>query len=85
MDELKRIQEEVDRNFDFFKRELPRLIQAHRGQFALLRDAAVVEYFDTFWDADKYAEKVFPDLIYSIQEVDDTAADLGSIGMFMYA
>jgi hypothetical protein len=80
-----KIQEEVDRNYEFFKKELPRMMFRHAGQFALLRNAAVVEYFDTFGDAEKYARKVFQDGLFSIQKVEDTVANLGFLGTLGYA
>ena len=81
----KRIQEEVDRNYDFFKKEFKRIVVEHLGQFALLKDAAVVDYFDTFEDAEKYANLAFPDLLYSIQKVADVKIKLGFIGTQVYA
>jgi hypothetical protein len=50
------------------------------GKYALLKNAAIVEYFDTSSDAQKYAEAVFEDRLYSIQKVDDAILELGLIG-----
>ena len=73
-------QEEVDRNFDFFKQELPRLMPKHQGQYALLKDAKIVEFFDSMRDAKKYAELAFADRLYSIQKVTDRIVNLGILG-----
>ena len=40
-------EEEVDRNYLPFQRLLPQIIQQHRGQYALMREAEVVTYFST--------------------------------------
>ncbi|MCL1887415.1 MAG: hypothetical protein FWF96_00910 [Kiritimatiellaeota bacterium] len=78
MDDFRqKVQDEVDRNFDFFNKELPRLMPRHQGQYALLKDANVVEFFDTFRDARKYAGLKYPDHLYSIQKVADTVVNLG--------
>lgn len=68
---------EIDRNLEFFLRELPSLLPAFRGKFALLRHAAIVGYYDTVQDAVSAANALFPDGIYSIQQVTDSATDLG--------
>ena len=79
------IQEEVDRNYDFFKRELPRLMMGHLGQFALLKDAEVIDFFDSFNDAEKYADLRYPDGMYSIQKVENVVVKLGILGTVLYA
>ena len=38
------IQEEVDNNFGYFKKELPRLMPGHQGQYALLKNATMIEF-----------------------------------------
>jgi len=73
-------QEEVDKNFDFFKKELPRLMPGHQGQYALLKNASIVEFFDSFNDANKFAKLAFPDCLYSIQKVTDRIVQLGILG-----
>ncbi|MCL1856040.1 MAG: hypothetical protein FWF84_00115 [Kiritimatiellaeota bacterium] len=79
------IQEEVDRNYAFFKKELPRLMMGHLGQFALLKDAEIVDYFDSFNDAEKYADLRYPDGLYSIQKVENVVVKLGFLGSRVYA
>ena len=79
------IQEEVDKNYDFFKKEVGKIIVAHFEQFALLKNATIVDYFDTFEDAEKYANMAYPDRLYSIQKVEDTPIELGYIGTLVYA
>jgi hypothetical protein len=43
MNPIRTKQEEVDRNFDFFRKELPQLLPKHRGKFALLRAGPQIE------------------------------------------
>lgn len=81
----KKIQEEVDKNYDFFKQEFAKIVVGHLGQFALLRNASIVDYFDSFNDAEKYANLAFKDRLYSIQKVEDVQIKLGFIGTMMYA
>jgi hypothetical protein len=71
------IQEEVNKNFDFFKKELPQLMMGHLGQYALLKNASIVEFFDSFNDANKYAKLAFTDRMYSIQKVTNRIVRLG--------
>ena len=82
---IAKAQAEVDANWAFFKTELPRFMMGHWGQYALLKDAAVVEFFDTFADADKYAQATIADGLYSIQKVENTVVKLGFVGLRMYA
>ena len=84
-DFAKRIQEEVEKNFAFFQKELPHLMLTHFGEVALLRHESIIEFFDTFEDAEKCARLAFPDRLYSFQEVDDEPVRLGYIGTLLYA
>jgi hypothetical protein len=68
---------EVDRNFEEFKKLLPSLLQEHKGQFALMRDARIVSYYPSFADALTAARKSYSDKRFSIQEVTDWISGLG--------
>ncbi len=68
---------EVDRNYDAFVRVLGSILPNHRDQLALMRDGEIVEYFDTPREALRAAYDLFPDGVYSIQEVTDEPIDLG--------
>jgi hypothetical protein len=76
------IQEEVDRNYEVFRQLLPTIIQEHRGAYALMREGDIVTYFTTAVDARTAGEQLFPDGLFSIQQVTDTAINLG---YFSYA
>jgi hypothetical protein len=70
-------QQEVDRNFAFFQAELPKLLLKYRGRYALLRDRAIVGYYDTILDAQTAGELQYKDGLYSVQKVSDEVIDLG--------
>lgn len=70
-------QEEVLKNHAAFQERLPALLQSHPGKFALMRDQAIIEFFDTARDAYLAGACMFNDGRYSLQEVTDTVADLG--------
>jgi hypothetical protein len=70
-------QEEVDRNFAFFQRELPQLLAEHRGKFALLRDCKSTRYYDTAQDAFTAGSQLYEDGLFSIQRVTEEIGDLG--------
>lgn len=76
MDEAKQ-RTEVDRNYDVFTRMLGKLLPEHRDQLALMRDGEVVGFFGKPRDALLAAHDLFPDGIFSIQEVTDEPIDLG--------
>ncbi len=80
--DLAKISNEVDRNYDYFQRNIARFIRSHRGQYALIRDRKVVDFFDDPGDAASKGALRFPDQIFSIQEVTDAPIDLG---LYTYA
>jgi hypothetical protein len=69
--------QEVEKNLAYFLGELPRLSAIHRGKFALLRQQAIVGYYDTVMDALSAGNSLYPDKLFSIQQVNDVASDLG--------
>ncbi len=68
---------EVDANYDFFCRNLKQFLAEHDGQYALLKNRAVVEFFPGPGEAYRFGQSAFPDGIFSIQEVNDEPIDLG--------
>lgn len=70
-------QSEIDRNFEAFERLLPALMQSDPGRYVVFRSAEIIGKFDTLADAKTAGDIAFPDGIYSIQKVENTAADLG--------
>ena len=75
--DAERQRQEVDRNYGAFTRMLGTILADHRDQLALMRDARIVGYYDTPRDALRAATELFPDGIFSIQEVTDEPIDLG--------
>jgi hypothetical protein len=71
------LREQIDKNYEAFKQELPNLLATHRGKFALMRDEAIIEIFDTARDAFVAGQKLFPDNLFSVQEIIETPIDLG--------
>lgn len=71
------IQEEVDRNYDAFQKELSTLLVNHRGQYALMKDQKILNFFSSAEDARAAAVAFIPDKIFSIQQVINTPVDLG--------
>ncbi|MEQ1549183.1 MAG: hypothetical protein ABL918_11145 [Chakrabartia sp.] len=74
MDVLK---SEVDANFDYFERNLSQFLPDHLGQYALLHQRTLVDFFDKAGDAYRAGLSRFPDKLFSIQEVNDEPVDLG--------
>lgn len=76
-----KIQEEVDANYEFFKTQLPQMLVTHLGQYVLLKNKTVIDYFDTLDDAQKYANSMYKDGLYSIQKVENAVLNLGFVGI----
>ena len=72
-----RQRQEVDHNYDAFMRDLGSILPEHRDQLALMRSGQIVGYFETPREALRAAYDLFPDGVYSIQEVTDEPIDLG--------
>ena len=74
---VERQRQQVDRNYDAFTRILGSILLEHRDQLALMRDGSIVGYYDTPREALRAASELFPDGVFSIQEVTDEPIDLG--------
>ncbi len=68
---------EIDKNFDFFQRNVARFAEENSGRYALIRDCSVVGFFDTIVGAEIEGMSRFADDIFSIQEVTSEPVDLG--------
>jgi len=71
------LQEQVEKNYEAFVKELPTLLANYGGKFAVMRDGKITQFFDTARDAHLAGQALFSDGLYSIQEVTDTSVDLG--------
>ena len=63
------LREQIDKNYEAFSKRLPELLILHRGKFALMKDEQIVEFFDTARDAHAAGTKLYPDGLFSVQEV----------------
>ena len=70
-------QEEVDQNYEAFKKMLPKLVDSDEGRFALLHDSKLIACFDTSHDARQAGEKLLKGQLFSIQKITDKPVDLG--------
>lgn len=68
---------QADINFDAFQKLLPELMKEHAGQFAVMRDTKVIEFFDSLADAVKFGHGKFGDANFSVQEVTSKNINLG--------
>jgi hypothetical protein len=69
--------EQVQKNYEAFKKMLPDLIVDKSNKHALLRDEQLTAVFDTLRDAITAAEKMYPDGRWSIQHITIKPVDLG--------
>ena len=77
MPDREAVQRAVDENFEAFQQLLPKIVHSQGGKFALMRNAEVVEFFDSAGDAMIYGRKEYPDGLFSIQQVRESIVDLG--------
>ncbi len=68
---------EVDRNYDFFQRNLARYLADHEGQYALLKAQKLVGFYDGPGEAYRAGLAKFADELFSCQKVTDQVDDLG--------
>jgi hypothetical protein len=73
---------EVDRNYAEFRKMLPLLLASHRDKYVLMKSGKILGYYSTAEDAAVAAENFISDGLFSIQEVTDSAINLG---FFNYA
>ena len=63
----------VNKNYTFFKKELPRLMREHLDKVAIVKDQKIIKIFDTVKEADQFVrEKKYQSGTFLIQEIDDT-------------
>jgi hypothetical protein len=82
MNAIRTKQEEIDRNFDFFLQELPKLLPQHLGKFALIRNSKITCFYDTAADANTAGGQLYDDGLFSIQKVTE---EIGDLGFFSHA
>lgn len=70
-------QKTVDENYDAFLKVLPSVMQQHAGRFALMRNAEIVDFFDTARDAVIAGDHLYGESEFSIQKVTLIPVNLG--------
>ena len=78
----RQIEEEVKKNYTYFKDNFSKLSEKYKDRFLVLRNKEVQKDFRTDEEAILWALKEYPDQMFSIQEVSDTKIDLGSISAY---
>lgn len=81
-DTEKKTAEEIKKNFIAFKKISPSIDPRHSGKFVVLRKEEVIDCFDSMSDAAKYADALYDDGLYSIQEIHAQVIDLGFFSHF---
>jgi hypothetical protein len=77
MQERERQRIEVFQNYDAFVGDLPRLLQSHRGKFAVYHDHVLVKIFDSLSLALSYGDRVYGDKVFSVQEITEEPLEVG--------
>ena len=72
-----RQEREVEVNYEAFKAQFGDLYSTHAGEYALMRDGKVVEFFQEFNDAMKTGRLLYSDRVFSVQKVSHEKVDLG--------
>ena len=67
----KHAQQEVRNNYIIFAKELPHLLEQHRGEFLLLHQKEFIAYFQTLEQAFEAGMEKYGKGNFSIQEVTD--------------
>ena len=68
---------QVDLNYEAFVAQLPQILDRRRGQYALLHEGEIVDYFGSALDAAIEGHGRFGEGAYSVQEVTDESDNLG--------
>lgn len=70
--------DEVQANYEAFKQELPELMNTkHKGEYALMRNRQIKDFFPDFHQAVTVGNKRFKGKPFSVQHIDDKPIDLG--------
>ena len=75
MSEAKR--KEIDRNFAALMAQIDTLLPLHVGQYALMRNGEIIEFYTSWEDAYKTGVRFYEDGLFSVQKVTNRPVDLG--------
>lgn len=74
---VKSREDAIKENYEAFSRLLPTVLNKHAGQYALMRDCKIIEYFDTAKDAFLAGKGLYHDNLFSVQEITNSVVNLG--------
>jgi len=77
--------EEIQKNYEAFRKMLPELVKEHRGKHALMRGEELIAIYSTAQDAAETGRNFYDDGLFSIQEITDVPADLGFYSHVVFA
>jgi hypothetical protein len=72
-----RTADQVRRNYEVFRVRLPSLLPDHQGEYALMKDGEIVDFFNAAIEALVTGEERFGIGNFSMQKVMDAPIDLG--------
>jgi hypothetical protein len=75
------LRNEVDRNYDFFQRNLSRYLKDNSGKYAFLKSEQLVGFFDGPGVAYRAGLERFQDKVFSVQKVTDEPVELGFMSL----
>ena len=70
-------QDEIERNLEFFLREMANIPPECLGKVALLRHQKIEGYYDTVADAVNAGNMLYRDMLFSVQKVTNSPINLG--------
>jgi len=68
---------EIEKNLDYFLKEMSNIPAEYSGKIALLRHQNIEGYYDTVADAVRAGNKLYPDMLFSVQKVTNFPVNLG--------
>jgi len=72
-----RAADQVRRNYEVFRVKLPSLLPDHQGEYALMKDGEIVDFFNAAVEALVAGEERFGVGNFSMQKIMDAPIDLG--------
>ncbi|MEY2943622.1 MAG: hypothetical protein RLY97_1636 [Pseudomonadota bacterium] len=71
------LRQEIDQNFDYFRRNLGSFLNQHPDSFVLIRHSQSIDFFESPGEAYRAGLGRFPDELFSVQRVSDEPIELG--------
>ena len=67
----------IAENYESFEAMLELLLREHPGEYALMRDREVVNFYPSASTAQLAGLQKYPDGLFSVQKIEEKAIDLG--------